>query len=323
MLVSILGSDRLDLEEVNIWDNVIKWGIAQNPELEVKKISEWNDDDFISLKIVLEDLLPLIRFCGISSYDFYNRVKPYEKIFNDDFFDDIQQKFVIDDWKSGSSSIIRNDPRPECSLLDLRSLALISSWIDYKKRIYDHNNIPYRFKLLLRGSKDGFSKKDFNRLTRDIKMTVIVMKIEKSGELIGGYNPMSWNIRNRSLTDNYFIKTDKHFIFKISNNSSDNNSNSSNEVDDGGFRHFDALLSRARNSKHSLYHHGKDNTKFREIVFDFCDLKLQNNLDQSDNDPFCSYFCSYNYEKDLRFYDDTTLKLSDYEVYQIEKKKKS
>src|SRR6266511_5585043 len=49
MLIAILRRDILGLDEINIWDHVIQWGIGQNQEL-VKDISEWNEKDFKILK---------------------------------------------------------------------------------------------------------------------------------------------------------------------------------------------------------------------------------------------------------------------------------
>src|SRR5437763_11972261 len=45
MLITILKKDNLGLDEINIWDCVIQWGIGQNKELK-KDISEWNKEDF-------------------------------------------------------------------------------------------------------------------------------------------------------------------------------------------------------------------------------------------------------------------------------------
>src|SRR5439155_24122165 len=45
MLITILKKDILELDEINIWDCVIQWGIGQNEELR-KDISGWNEEDF-------------------------------------------------------------------------------------------------------------------------------------------------------------------------------------------------------------------------------------------------------------------------------------
>ena len=49
MLITILKKDYLEIDEIDIWDHVIQWGIGQNKELR-KDISEWNEEDFKILK---------------------------------------------------------------------------------------------------------------------------------------------------------------------------------------------------------------------------------------------------------------------------------
>src|SRR6266511_3199765 len=46
LLVTVLEKDDLKLEETDIWDCVIKWGIERNEEL-AKDISEWKKEDFV------------------------------------------------------------------------------------------------------------------------------------------------------------------------------------------------------------------------------------------------------------------------------------
>ena len=60
-LVSVLKRDDLKLEEIKIWDCVIKWGIAQNPTLPTNS-EEWSNENFKALKITLQQCLPLIRY---------------------------------------------------------------------------------------------------------------------------------------------------------------------------------------------------------------------------------------------------------------------
>src|SRR5205085_133811 len=125
IFISILERDDLKLEEIDVWDYVIKWGIGQNEELK-KDISEWKKEDFIKL-----------------------------------------------------------------------------------------NNITYEFKLILSRTQDGFSRSVFEDKCYNIKQTMVVIKIKETGELVGGYNPVCWNIKEKSLNEIYWIETDKSFIFKI------------------------------------------------------------------------------------------------------------
>jgi hypothetical protein len=68
---------------------------------------------------------------------------------------------------------------------------LISRWVDkidiksYTRELY----LPYKFKLLLRGSQDGFSPKMFHELC-DIPHTITFIKVIGTEEIIGGYNPL-------------------------------------------------------------------------------------------------------------------------------------
>ena len=82
MLISILESDNLESEEIDIWDCVIKWGIGQNEEL-AKDISEWRKEDFVKLKNIIKDFIPLIRFNQITSTEFSDKILPFQRIFDE------------------------------------------------------------------------------------------------------------------------------------------------------------------------------------------------------------------------------------------------
>src|SRR5437764_10275573 len=98
MLVSILKRDDLEMDEINIWNCVIQWGSGQNEELG-KNISEWKKDDFKKLKYILDDIIPLIRFSGISRESFYNKVNPYKMIFDGDIYEKLIQYYFTEKWQ--------------------------------------------------------------------------------------------------------------------------------------------------------------------------------------------------------------------------------
>ncbi|CAG8779037.1 20371_t:CDS:2, partial [Gigaspora rosea] len=64
------------------------------------------------------------------------------------------------------------------SIITLEHAAEISSWIDRRSKIYNTTEIPYEFKLLLRGEA-------FHRLCDDIPGTVVVAKINSTNEILG------------------------------------------------------------------------------------------------------------------------------------------
>ncbi|RHZ73750.1 hypothetical protein Glove_229g84 [Diversispora epigaea] len=69
-LISVLENNNLQLEEIKIWDYVVKWGIAQNPNLP-KDFEEWSKENFKALKTTLQQCLPLIRYFHISEKDIW------------------------------------------------------------------------------------------------------------------------------------------------------------------------------------------------------------------------------------------------------------
>ncbi|EXX65415.1 uncharacterized protein OCT59_025345 [Rhizophagus irregularis] len=70
---------------------------------------------------------------------------------------------------------------------------MVSKWID--KVVINNNNyeklyLPYKFKLLLRGSRDGFTPEKFHELCDGKANTVTFINLEGNEEILGGYNPL-------------------------------------------------------------------------------------------------------------------------------------
>ena len=65
-LISLIRRDDLQMDEVKIWELVLKWGLAQNQTLIPDPVT-WSDDDFKIMETTLQSCLPLIRFFGLCS----------------------------------------------------------------------------------------------------------------------------------------------------------------------------------------------------------------------------------------------------------------
>ncbi|RIB27284.1 hypothetical protein C2G38_2160863 [Gigaspora rosea] len=230
-LITLLKRDDLPMDESEIWDKVILWGKAKTPDLS-SNMEEWTDDNFKSLKTTLQHCLPLIRYFQIPSKDILIKIKPYHSILEKSIWDDILAKHLAPDIPIISpilpprkkvtiqlplrkTSIIT----PSSSILTLQHVAEISSWIDRYSTIYDATEIPYEFKLLLRGSRDGFTGKVFHRLCSNIPDTVVVVKINSTNEILGGYNPLVWKVSNAEYGE--YATTDDSFIFSLKNGNMD------------------------------------------------------------------------------------------------------
>ncbi|UZO24772.1 uncharacterized protein OCT59_017066 [Rhizophagus irregularis] len=57
LLISIIQNDNLQMTEIQVWENVLKWGFAQNPDFPSDP-SNFSKDDFNSLKNTLHQFLP-------------------------------------------------------------------------------------------------------------------------------------------------------------------------------------------------------------------------------------------------------------------------
>ena len=76
------------MKEIEVWEYVIKWGLAQNPTL-TRDPNTWSDDDFKTMGNTLQNCLPLIRFFSLSSKEFLQKVRPYKKLLKRQLYEDL------------------------------------------------------------------------------------------------------------------------------------------------------------------------------------------------------------------------------------------
>ncbi|RHZ83742.1 hypothetical protein Glove_87g281 [Diversispora epigaea] len=251
-LISILRRNDLKVEEIKIWDYVIKWGIAQNPTLPADS-KEWSNENFEVLKITLQQCLPLIRYFHIPSEVIWKKVKPYKKILKEQLWDDIIQHSMSPNEPVTSlvlpARIISNSKlplkaisnpelplkaianpelpsrtisspespsrlnEPFSTIINEEHVAELSSWVDGKETSYSLANIPYEFQLILRGSRDGFHPKTFWNMCHGHAGIIVIVKVAGTDEIVGGYNPLAWH----NSTDGTYMVTNDSFIFSLKN----------------------------------------------------------------------------------------------------------
>ncbi|GBB84338.1 hypothetical protein RclHR1_10960007 [Rhizophagus clarus] len=93
LLTLIIQSDNLQMDEVQIWEHVLNWGLAQNPGLSSDH-STYSKDDFISLKNTLQRCIPFIRFYNLTSKEFSDKVLPYKKVLPKELYTDLLTTFL-------------------------------------------------------------------------------------------------------------------------------------------------------------------------------------------------------------------------------------
>lgn len=280
VLITILKRDDLQMDEIDLWDYLIQWAIARTPKLKFD-VSKWSDGDFQVLQSTLKNCMPLIKFNHINPNKIPIRLNHFNRIItcNTDSLPD-HQTIILDNLF-------------DSNLIKLKHATVISHWID---RIEDpeqtqlyRKSPSHSFKLLLRGSRDGFSARKFHELCKDKGATVVIMKIAGTGEVIGGFNPENWK---GGFFGNW-VKSMDSFIFSLGVES-ENLKNSK--------------LSRIKKNHSRMAVFSAD---VRGPCFGNRDLWMSNYNNLSKG---CSSRNSY-YEKNL--IDSQEFDLEDYEVFQI------
>ncbi|GET03213.1 kinase-like domain-containing protein [Rhizophagus clarus] len=92
-LVSLIQHDNFQMDVIQVWEHVLKWGIAQNPELPLDP-SNYSKDDFNVIKNTLKNLIPSIKFFNLNHKEFLDKVYPYKKILPKDLRDNLIRHFI-------------------------------------------------------------------------------------------------------------------------------------------------------------------------------------------------------------------------------------
>ncbi|GBC10279.1 hypothetical protein RclHR1_00950016 [Rhizophagus clarus] len=169
LLELLLKRDDLNMDEIEIWEKILKWCFTQqNMENDPTK---WNKEDITKIEKVLHKFIPLIKFYDIKPKDFFYKVYCYKEI--------LPQELIHNLFR-----------------------------ILYNYSYYNNETNPYEFKLLHRSSQDGFTTRSFHKNCNNKGATIWIAKIQGSTQLIGGYNPLDWSGDDndwKSTTDSFLF----------------------------------------------------------------------------------------------------------------------
>ncbi|RHZ76538.1 hypothetical protein Glove_196g119 [Diversispora epigaea] len=290
-LVSLLKRDDLQMEEIKIWDYVIKLGIAQTSTLPTI-LDEWTKENFLTLKTTLQQCLPHIRYFQLSNIEIYDKIKPYKKILDKQLWEDINQHLSIPE-------------RPVKS-------TILSPRIIFVTELPPNTNEPNEFFSniisedhaaeisILRGTKDGFAPQTFWNICHGHAPTVVVAKVKGTDEIIGGYNPLTWDNSNPPFSQ--WKITNDSFIFSLKNGNIQN-----------------SILSRVKDIQYAILDVCKNLQNVRGPYFGFGFCLRSNELNFNlDNNSYCNLTDSY-YEKPIRTSIDK-FSIDNYEVFKVVRK---
>ncbi|RGB31015.1 hypothetical protein C1646_764611 [Rhizophagus diaphanus] len=244
------------------------------------------------MKITLQNCIPLIRFFCLSAKEFSYKVRPYQKLLNNQLYEDLLN-FYLDPDSILTYNIFL--PRKiistkniaqiiDSQIVDSSIVSTILSRIDKTAK----NKFDYKFELLLRGSLDGFTPKKFHDLCDGKHNTVTFIKIKGTEEIIGGYNPLKWESYGK------WVETKETFIFSFKNKNTE-----------------DTIISNVENAKYALFYDNEHGPCFGSGIA-ICA--------SSESLDYDNILCGdFYYEKSIR---ETTNQfyIEDYEVFQIKKK---
>uniref|UniRef100_U9SHT9 Kelch-like protein 17 n=1 Tax=Rhizophagus irregularis (strain DAOM 181602 / DAOM 197198 / MUCL 43194) TaxID=747089 RepID=U9SHT9_RHIID len=267
-LISLIQHDNFQMNVIQVWEHVLKWGIAQNPGLPSDP-SSYSKEDFITLRGTLQQCIPFIEFFDLNHNEFLEKVYPYKKILPKDLRENLIKHFVNQSSDNPEPMMTKEvgSKGIDSEIITIQHAELISKWID-KLDITEEIKNPYEFNLILRGSRDGFSPSKFHEICDNKFHTISIIKVKDSNEILGGYNPIIWK------SDYSDSVTKDSFIFSFKNKENIN-----------GY-----ILSRVKNKKYAI-----DNSAYSGPSFGVGDLKLY-----GDNCYDESSCCNFDYEKPIR-----------------------
>ncbi|GBC45902.1 uncharacterized protein OCT59_005466 [Rhizophagus irregularis] len=229
LVIAFLKLDNLIMEEIEIWNYLLKWGKAQIPPKEDGSPAiddcerNWSEKDIKALGEALKGCIPHIRWFHIEPSELFNKIWPLKEIFPQDLLEEIFRHHFTPNLPIDSSTFVYYKPqRPlpfESTILQQHHIAKLANWIDRKEgdNLYTYFTMPYNFKLLVRGSRDGFGSGTFHDKCDSKGASIVVMRIRGTNEILGGYNPVHW------MTGNGHLTTEDSFIFNLGRTPPDNN----------------------------------------------------------------------------------------------------
>ncbi|CAI2166794.1 19740_t:CDS:2 [Funneliformis geosporum] len=195
ILLELIKREDLLIDEIELWNFLIKWGIAQTSELRGKNISNlgnWNKKDFIALKNTLNQFITHIRFYDISSKDFHSKIWPFKKVLPKALFKEIFSFHMLNTEPNQTKSVPRYKKiSVDSMIINSKHAAILTNWIQRK----DPDAIipidsKYYFNLIYRGSRDGFDINTIRSKCNGRGPCILIIKTKENGTIIGGYNPL-------------------------------------------------------------------------------------------------------------------------------------
>ncbi|PKK73523.1 hypothetical protein RhiirC2_775944, partial [Rhizophagus irregularis] len=93
LLEMLIKRDDLNMEEIEIWENLLKWCFSQQNV--INDPTKWSKDDITNIEKSLHRFIPLIRFYDINPTDFFYKVYRYKEILPQDLIHNLLEFHIL------------------------------------------------------------------------------------------------------------------------------------------------------------------------------------------------------------------------------------
>ena len=210
ILEIILKRDDCFVNEIIVWENLLKWACGQNPVIQ-QDINKWSKNEFTVMERRLSRFIPSIRFYHISSEDFLLKIYPFKELLPNDLINNIFAYHMKPNNRQNIDIVQHcQKSRYDSVIITSQYFNIFASWIEKKNNTYYNiRNNTYIFKLLYRASRDGNTVAAFHKKCYNKGSTIVIAKIANSEQIVGGYNPLDWkpgsNHNSRKSINDSFI----------------------------------------------------------------------------------------------------------------------
>ncbi|RHZ50703.1 hypothetical protein Glove_493g29 [Diversispora epigaea] len=242
--LSILKCDDLQINEKEIWDYVIKWGTAQNPTLP-EKMEEWSDENIMTLKtfviftfqIQISPVKSIILPQRLALKEILAKVIEFYSLTNNPYVSQLLLRGIERTneiiggfnplaWNKTKEGLIKTN---KSFIFSFKGGNIQNSILSEVKNetytLHDYDPTFGEYEFMMRSDVSDFTQDKKNQSLKEILAKVIefysltnnpyvsqllLRGIERTNEIIGGFNPLAWNKTKEGL-----IKTNKSFIFSF------------------------------------------------------------------------------------------------------------
>src|SRR5438477_9296899 len=134
LLELLLKRDDLDLNEIEIWENLLKWCFAQQNM--TNDSTKWSKEDITKIENSLHRFIPLIRFHDIEPTDFFYKVYCYKDILPQDLIHNVVGFHIVLNMKLKANVAPSRKPdlkfKLDSAIIDSKHIPLFASLINKK-----------------------------------------------------------------------------------------------------------------------------------------------------------------------------------------------